>query len=373
MKRLLLATVITFAPFVVPAHATDLTGEALALACEGNVPGIKRGKNTEEYAKFCNTYINGWEDAIFAFLKGTTTYCPPQVTVKEMSVVFFDYLAAHKEARRLPAAYSGCNTSSRSCRVSNPLARYHNASRRQRIYLQHPRLSIETGATAQCSPEPRRSFSGLGVICHLAPTSVAVTPQGCGQKKSKPNPANYRRSSAGGPNRKRAIDLLEAASRLRHPPYRTLHSLMPPLRLMNSASGSLSFFCICAYRGTLLLLLRVRLSTFTESAVHRMIAANGSSGSDTSSSRVRSARRRSSFSRNWLFGRASCTMPIGRMNMPAQQLGDGGPVAISSASVLVRFVSIVLIPPNSTTIGVKLPQEARQQNAPWFGQVTRFD
>jgi Rap1a immunity proteins len=265
MKRLLLATVITFAPFVVPAHATDLTGEALALACEGNVPGIKRGKNTEEYAKFCNTYINGWEDAIFAFLKGTTTYCPPQVTVKEMSVVFFDYLAAHKEARRLPAAYSGCNTSSRS-RVSNPLARYHNASRRQRIYLQHPRLSIETGATAQCSPEPRRSFSGLGVICHLAPTSVAVTPQGCGQKKSKPNPANYRRSSAGGPNRKRAIDLLEAASRLRHPPYRTLHSLMPPLRLMNSASGSLSFFCICAYRGTLLLLLRVRLSTFTESA-----------------------------------------------------------------------------------------------------------
>jgi hypothetical protein len=31
-------------------------------------------------------------------------YCPPRVTIKEMSVIFFDYLASHKEARDLPAA-----------------------------------------------------------------------------------------------------------------------------------------------------------------------------------------------------------------------------------------------------------------------------
>jgi hypothetical protein len=105
IKKLLLATVITFASFVVPAHASDLTGGALALACEGNVPGMKREKNTEEYAKVCNAYINGWDDARFAFLQGTTTYCPPpNITVKALSVVFFDYLATHKEARNLPAA-----------------------------------------------------------------------------------------------------------------------------------------------------------------------------------------------------------------------------------------------------------------------------
>jgi Rap1a immunity proteins len=100
MKKLLLAIV----PFIVPAHASDLTGEALALACEGNVPGMKRDKNAEAYATFCNAYINGWDDARFAFLHGTRTYCPPTITVKEMSPIFFDYLATHKEARKLPAA-----------------------------------------------------------------------------------------------------------------------------------------------------------------------------------------------------------------------------------------------------------------------------
>jgi hypothetical protein len=104
MKNLLLATVITCARFIVPAHASDLTGEALAYACEGNVPDMKRGEKSEEYAKFCNAYINGWDDARFAFLQGTTTYCPPKITVKEMSVVFFDYLATHIEPRKLPAA-----------------------------------------------------------------------------------------------------------------------------------------------------------------------------------------------------------------------------------------------------------------------------
>jgi hypothetical protein len=86
-------------------RATDLTGEALAYACQGNVPGFAgRDKKTAEYATFCNTYINGWDDARFAFLQGTVTYCPPRITAKELSVVFFDYLATHREARKLPAA-----------------------------------------------------------------------------------------------------------------------------------------------------------------------------------------------------------------------------------------------------------------------------
>jgi hypothetical protein len=104
MKKLLLATVITFAPFILPAHASDVTGELLAYACEGNVPGMKREKDTEKKLHFCNGYINGWDDARFAFLQGTRTFCPPAMTVKEMSVIFFDYLAAHREARELPAA-----------------------------------------------------------------------------------------------------------------------------------------------------------------------------------------------------------------------------------------------------------------------------
>jgi hypothetical protein len=73
MKKLCLVTVITLSSFVVPAHATDLTGETLAFSCGGNVPGFKKQKNTEEYAKGCNMYINGWDDARFAFLQGTTT------------------------------------------------------------------------------------------------------------------------------------------------------------------------------------------------------------------------------------------------------------------------------------------------------------
>jgi Rap1a immunity proteins len=104
MKKLLLAIVITFVPLIIPAQASDLTGEALALACQGNVPNLKRHKDTEKYTQFCNAYINGWDDARFAFLQGTTTYCPPKITVKQTSVVFFDYLATHKEARKLPAA-----------------------------------------------------------------------------------------------------------------------------------------------------------------------------------------------------------------------------------------------------------------------------
>src|SRR5882757_5826908 len=73
--------------------------------------------------------------------------------------------------------------------------------------------------------------------------------------------------------RKAPIDFLLAASRLRYRPYRALHSLMPPLRLMNSASGSFPSFCISTYRSTLLHLLRVRLSALAGSVVHRNIAA----------------------------------------------------------------------------------------------------
>jgi hypothetical protein len=105
MKKLLLTTAIMFAPFIVPAHAGDvITGEVLAFACRGNVPDLEKDKKTEEYVGFCNAYLHGWDDARFAFLQGTTTFCPPSVSYKDMSVIFFDYLAVHKEARKLPAA-----------------------------------------------------------------------------------------------------------------------------------------------------------------------------------------------------------------------------------------------------------------------------
>jgi hypothetical protein len=90
--------------FGASGNASNLTGEALALACAGNVPGLKKGKDAEEHVKLCDAYINGWDDARFAFLQGTRTFCPPGITVKEMSVVFFDYLASHNEARKIPAA-----------------------------------------------------------------------------------------------------------------------------------------------------------------------------------------------------------------------------------------------------------------------------
>jgi hypothetical protein len=65
---------------------------------------VKREKDSEKLSQFCNTYINAWDDARYAFLKGTRTYCPPTITIKEMSAVFFDYMAGHREARDLPAA-----------------------------------------------------------------------------------------------------------------------------------------------------------------------------------------------------------------------------------------------------------------------------
>jgi len=104
MRTVLVAVAIVLAAIDVTARATDLTGEALALACASNVPNLKRERNAERYAQFCNMYINGWDDARVAFLHGTRTFCPPGITVKEMSVVFFDYLASHNEARKLPAA-----------------------------------------------------------------------------------------------------------------------------------------------------------------------------------------------------------------------------------------------------------------------------
>ncbi|QQO16867.1 hypothetical protein JJB99_12340 [Bradyrhizobium diazoefficiens] len=104
LRKLLLAFVFSLAAFKAPLHASDLTGEALAFACSANVPDLKREKNADDHAKLCNAYINGWDDARIAFLQGTRTFCPTGMTVKEMSVIFFDYLAGHREARELPAA-----------------------------------------------------------------------------------------------------------------------------------------------------------------------------------------------------------------------------------------------------------------------------
>ncbi|WP_439361821.1 Rap1a/Tai family immunity protein [Bradyrhizobium sp. DASA03007] len=81
-----------------------MPGAALALACAGNVPGLKKDRKADDYAKFCNAYINGWDDARIAFMQGTRTFCPTGLPVKEMSVIFFDYMMAHKEARDVPAA-----------------------------------------------------------------------------------------------------------------------------------------------------------------------------------------------------------------------------------------------------------------------------
>jgi len=104
MRTVLVTAVILLAAFCVRADATDMTGEALAFACASNVPGMKQERNSERHAYLCNAYINGWDDARVAFLQGTRTFCPPAITVKEMSVVFFDYLASHNEARKMPAA-----------------------------------------------------------------------------------------------------------------------------------------------------------------------------------------------------------------------------------------------------------------------------
>ena len=86
------------------ASATELTGDELAYACQGNVPGAKADQKTQKYATFCNAYFNGWDDARFAFLQGITTYCPPRITAKESTVIFVEYLATHPEAGKLPAA-----------------------------------------------------------------------------------------------------------------------------------------------------------------------------------------------------------------------------------------------------------------------------
>jgi hypothetical protein len=55
--------------------------------------------------------------------------------------------------------------------------------------------------------------------------------------------ANCRRPLFAPRTRKRAIDLLLAASRLRRRPYRALHSLMPPLRLMRGRRSPECLYC----------------------------------------------------------------------------------------------------------------------------------
>src|ERR1700737_2962721 len=61
---------------------------------------------------------------------------------------------------------------------------------------------------------------------------------------------------------------------------RSAHRLIPPLRLINCTSDSDGVFCTRAYRNTRDHLDRVRLSTFSRSAVQRIPTANGSSFSN---------------------------------------------------------------------------------------------
>ena len=93
---------------MVRANTNEASAQVWGLACSGNVPDLPKSKNFDldpkDIIAFCHVYLNGWDDARFAFLQGTTTYCPPRITYKELSVVFFDYLVTHKEARELSAA-----------------------------------------------------------------------------------------------------------------------------------------------------------------------------------------------------------------------------------------------------------------------------
>jgi hypothetical protein len=90
------------------AHASSVvTTDVLAYACMSNIPGApkKNKENKERDLMFCHAYITGWDDARFAFLQGKVTYCPPSgLTSKELSIVFFDYVATHPEAKKMPVA-----------------------------------------------------------------------------------------------------------------------------------------------------------------------------------------------------------------------------------------------------------------------------
>jgi hypothetical protein len=81
---------------------------------------------------------------------------------------------------------------------------------------------------------------------------------------------------------------LAAPFRFTHLENRSAQALMPPLRRINCSSRSESGLYMPAYRMSRDHLLRVRLSALPGSAVQRMMAANGSSRSETSSRRERS-------------------------------------------------------------------------------------
>jgi Rap1a immunity proteins len=101
---LLLATA---ANAVVPAgdkekKEHEMTGEDLALYCVGNLPD--KIKDKEKRASQCIAYILGRDRATTAF--STEHFCSPTITIKDMSIVFLDYLASHREVGQLPAAKS---------------------------------------------------------------------------------------------------------------------------------------------------------------------------------------------------------------------------------------------------------------------------
>ena len=84
--------------------AAFIEAELLAYSCLAQLPEAKPDKDANSRSVFCNAYIDGWEDAIYTFRQDEKPYCPPAITIKEMSVAFVDYVAAHREARHIPAA-----------------------------------------------------------------------------------------------------------------------------------------------------------------------------------------------------------------------------------------------------------------------------
>jgi hypothetical protein len=101
------ATLMCFA--VPQTHAKDVvvTAEMLALMCAGNVPDLidKKDKDQQKHVVYCNGYFTGMGDGIGLFRKhgktlGADGFCPPPMSVKEYSVVFFDYMATQSKERR---------------------------------------------------------------------------------------------------------------------------------------------------------------------------------------------------------------------------------------------------------------------------------
>jgi Ssp1 endopeptidase immunity protein Rap1a len=107
MRKILLAAAAVSA-LAVPAHAGNMTAEQLAYSCVSQAPGVKQYKDSKERAAFCNTYISGWDGGAYAAAgKGDDpAFCPgdKKITIKQMSLVFVDYVIEHRDEAKTTQA-----------------------------------------------------------------------------------------------------------------------------------------------------------------------------------------------------------------------------------------------------------------------------